>query len=59
MRQPSLLRRYILFFCGVLCAALGIALITLAGMGTSRCPASPMSSRLSFQGSRWGCLPSW
>ena len=26
MRQPSLLRRYILFFCGVLCAALGIAL---------------------------------
>ena len=35
MRQPSLLRRYILFFCGVLCAALGIALITLAGMGTS------------------------
>lgn len=34
MRQPSLLRRYILFFCGVLCAALGIALITLAGMGT-------------------------
>ena len=36
MRQPSLLRRYILFFCGVLCAALGIALITLAGMGTSK-----------------------
>ena len=27
MRQPSLLRRYILFFCGVLCAALGIALM--------------------------------
>ncbi|MBP8854523.1 MAG: hypothetical protein KBG51_05380, partial [Flavonifractor sp.] len=29
MRQPSLLRRYILFFCGVLCAALGIALILM------------------------------
>ena len=46
MRQPSLLRRYILFFCGVLCAALGIALITLAGMGTSA--VSSLSYVLTF-----------
>ena len=46
MRQPSLLRRYILFSCGVLCAALGIALITLAGMGTSA--VSSLSYVLTF-----------
>ena len=46
MRQPSLLCRYILFFCGVLCAALGIALITLAGMGTSA--VSSLSYVLTF-----------
>ena len=46
MRHPSLLRRYILFFCGVLCAALGIALITLAGMGTSA--VSSLSYVLTF-----------
>ena len=48
MRQPSLLRRYILFFCGVLCAALGIALITLAGMGTSAVSSLPYVLTLLF-----------
>lgn len=32
---PPALRRYGMFFCGVAVTALGIALITLAGMGTS------------------------
>ena len=35
MPQPSLTRRYVLFFAGVILSALGVALITLAGMGTS------------------------
>lgn len=35
MSHPGLLRRYLIFFAGVLCSALGISLITLAGMGTS------------------------
>ena len=35
MSQSGLLRRYLIFLAGVLCSALGISLITLAGMGTS------------------------
>ena len=35
MSHSGLVRRYLLFFAGVLCSALGISLITLAGMGTS------------------------
>ena len=35
MSHTGLLRRYLLFLAGVLCSALGISLITLAGMGTS------------------------
>lgn len=35
MSHPGLLRRYLVFFAGVLSTALGISLITLAGMGTS------------------------
>lgn len=35
MSHLSLLRRYLIFFAGVLASALGIALITLADMGTS------------------------
>lgn len=35
MSQPNLLRRYLLFLAGILFSALGISLITLAGMGTS------------------------
>ena len=35
MSHTGLLRRYLIFFAGVLCSALGISLITLAGMGTS------------------------
>lgn len=35
MSHPALLRRYLLFLAGVLFSALGISLITLAGMGTS------------------------
>ena len=35
MAHPSLFRRYVLFFAGVVFTALGISLITLAGLGTS------------------------
>ena len=35
MHQPSLTRRYVLFFIGVILSALGVALITLAGLGTT------------------------
>ena len=35
MSHSGLLRRYLIFLAGVLCSALGISLITLAGMGTS------------------------
>ena len=35
MSHTHLLRRYVLFLAGVIFSALGIALITLAGMGTS------------------------
>ena len=35
MTHSGLLRRYLIFLAGVLVSALGISLITLAGMGTS------------------------
>lgn len=35
MSHSGLLRRYLIFFAGALCMALGISLITLAEMGTS------------------------
>lgn len=35
MERAGMAQRYGMFFGGVVCSALGIALITLAGMGTS------------------------
>ena len=46
MSHTGLLRRYLIFFAGVLCSVLGISLITLAGMGTSA--ASSLAYVLTF-----------
>ena len=56
MSHTGLLRRYLIFFAGVLCSALGISLITLAGMGTSAVSSLAYVLTFVFPGVSLGCF---
>lgn len=56
MGHRELLWRYLMFFAGVVCSALGIALITLAGMGTSAVSSLAYVLTFVFPGVSLGCF---
>ena len=56
MDHHGLLGRYLMFFVGVVCSALGIALITLAGMGTSAVSSLAYVLTFVFPGISLGCF---
>ena len=56
MEQSGLPGRYLMFFVGVVCSALGIALITLAGMGTSAVSSLAYVLTFVFPGVSLGCF---
>lgn len=56
MGRHELLGRYLTFFAGVVCSALGIALITLAGMGTSAVSSLAYVLTFVFPGISLGCF---
>ena len=56
MDHAPLPRRYLMFFAGVVSSALGIALITLAGMGTSAVSSLAYVLTFVFPGVSLGCF---
>ena len=56
MDHAPLPRRYLIFFAGVVSSALGIALITLAGMGTSAVSSLAYVLTFVFPGVSLGCF---
>lgn len=56
MDHAPLPRRYLMFFVGVVSSALGIALITLAGMGTSAVSSLAYVLTFVFDGVSLGCF---
>ena len=56
MDHAPLPRRYLMFFAGVVSSALGIALITLAGMGTSAVSGLAYVLTFVFPGVSLGCF---
>lgn len=56
MGHHGLLGRYLTFLIGVVCSALGIALITLAGMGTSAVSSLAYVLTFVFPGVSLGCF---
>ena len=57
MPKPGLPRRYLIFLGGVIFTALGVALITLAGMGTSAVSSLSYVLTLCFPASPLAPLP--
>lgn len=56
MEHSGLPERYLMFLIGVVCSALGIALITLAGMGTSAVSSLAYVLTFVFPGISLGCF---